>query len=267
MAFLFLCTMNKNPIGIFDSGIGGTSIFKELEALMPYEDMIYLADSKNAPYGDRTSQEIIDLSIKNVEFLLKKKCKLIVVACNTATTNAITVLRKKFDIPFIGIEPAIKPAALSSKTKAVGILATKGTLSSSLFHETTKLHAHGIKVIEQIGEGLVPLIESGKLESKEMRSLLESYIDPMIKANIDYLVLGCTHYPYLIPQLLRMLPNDVKIIDSGLAVARQTQHILEKNKLSNSQNHKGTSIFYSNGTIEILESILGSSYKVEWEDF
>ena len=259
--------MNNNPIGIFDSGIGGTSIVKELEALMPYEDMIYLADSKNAPYGHRASEEIINLSIKNTEFLLLKDCKLIVVACNTATTNAINILRQTYQVPFIGIEPAIKPAALNSQTKAVGILATKGTLSSSLFHETTKLHASGITVVEQIGEGLVPLIEAGKLESEEMTALLKSYIDPMLKADIDYLVLGCTHYPYLIPQLLKLLPQQVKIIDSGLAVAKQTHAILEQHQLKNDASQRGDTTFYTNGDIDVLKSFLGTSRRMEFKDF
>ena len=121
------------------------------------------------------------------------------VACNTATTNAISYLRANYPVPFIGIEPAIKPAALNTKSKSVGILATKGTLSSSLFHKTTDLYTNGIKVIEQVGEGIVPLIEAGRLESNEMETLLNTYLKPMLNENIDYLVLGCTHYPYLIP--------------------------------------------------------------------
>src|SRR5690606_33278195 len=128
-------------------------------------------------------------------------CKIIVVACNTATTNAINVLRDTYNIPFIGIEPAIKPAALNTQTKAIGILATKGTLSSGLFHKTTNLFANNITVIERIGEGIVELIESGQLHTEDMRTLLKIYLKPMIDAHIDYLVLGCTHYPYLIPML------------------------------------------------------------------
>eukprot|EP01093_Parvamoeba_rugata_P008303 TRINITY_DN2371_c0_g2_i1.p1 TRINITY_DN2371_c0_g2~~TRINITY_DN2371_c0_g2_i1.p1 ORF type:complete len:237 (+),score=35.67 TRINITY_DN2371_c0_g2_i1:40-711(+) len=218
--------MSKKSIGIFDSGIGGTSIFKEIYTFLPNENYIYLADSKNAPYGNKTSQDILKLSIKNTEYLISKGCKIIIVACNTATTNAISYLRKNYSIPFIGIEPAIKPAALNTKTKVIGILATKGTLSSQLFHETTDLYTNGIKVIEQVGEGIVPLIESGNLNSVEMQMLLESYLKPMLEQNIDYLVLGCTHYPYLIPMLSKMLPEHIKIIDSGLAVAKQTQTIL-----------------------------------------
>ena len=150
--------MQTNPIGIFDSGIGGTSIWKEIHSLLPNENTIYLADSANAPYGNKGKQAIIDLSVKNTEYLINQGCKLIVVACNTATTNAISFLRKTYKIPFIGIEPAIKPAALNSKTKAIGILATKGTLTSELFNTTTSLYAHGLQVVEQVGEGLVDTI-------------------------------------------------------------------------------------------------------------
>ena len=230
--------MSNKPIGIFDSGIGGTSIFKEIHSLLPAEHFIYLADSKHAPYGNKTKDEIVRLSIKNTELLLDEGCKIIVVACNTATTNAISYLREKYEVPFIGIEPAIKPAALKTRTKVVGILATRGTLSSQLFHKTTDLYASGIKVIEQVGEGIVPLIETGQLDSKKMLALLKNYIDPMIKADIDYLVLGCTHYPYLIPILEKMLPKKVTIIDSGLAVAKQTQAILKANDLLNSNMTK-----------------------------
>ena len=152
--------MSKRPIGIFDSGVGGTSIWKEIHALLPNENSIYLADSNNAPYGAKGKETITNLCIKNTEFLISRGCKLIVVACNTATTNAINVLRKTYDIPFIGIEPAIKPAALQTKTNIVGILATKGTLSSALFYKTSDLFASNIKVVEQVGDGSVPLIEN-----------------------------------------------------------------------------------------------------------
>ncbi len=171
----------KFPIGIFDSGIGGTSIWKEIVSLLPNEDTIYLSDSKNAPYGQKSSDEIIALSIKNTEILLEKNCKLIVVACNTATTNAISYLRSNYDVPFIGIEPAIKPASLQTKTNVIGILATKGTLNSELFEKTANSLQNNIKIIEQIGEGLVELIESGKKDTKQMTDLLEKYLHPMLK--------------------------------------------------------------------------------------
>lgn len=248
--------MNDNPIGIFDSGVGGTSIWKEINRLMPYEDTIYLADSKNAPYGEKSEEQILELSIKNTELLLSKGCKLIVVACNTATTNARVYLRKNYPVPFIGIEPAIKPAALQSQSKKVGVLATKGTLSSDLFHSTSEIHASGIEVLEREGTGLVPLIEQGKVGSKETKVLLEKFLQPMLADGIDYLVLGCTHYPYLIPVLKEILPENVKIIDSGEAVARQTKAILKKYELENPSTEEGKHQFYTNVDARVLEFFL-----------
>jgi len=262
--------MNEYPIGIFDSGVGGTSIWKEINALLPNEDTIYLADSKNAPYGEKSKDEIIQLSIRNTELLLNKGCKIVVVACNTATTNAINYLRGNYNIPFIGIEPAIKPAALQSQSKTVGVLATKGTLSSSLFHSTSGNHASGIKIIEQVGTGLVPLIEAGKVNSCETKALLKTYLKPMVRAGIDYLVLGCTHYPYLIPVLGKLLPEHVKIIDSGEAVARQTMAVLVKNELLTSSDEKGNHQFITNTDVGILESFIrnnSSSIKTVYQDF
>ena len=257
---------NNNPIGLFDSGIGGTSIWKEIHDLLPNEDTIYLADSKNAPYGQKSKEEIIALSIKNTEFLLNQNAKIIVVACNTATTNAIKELRAKYDVPFIGIEPAIKPAAINSQKHVIGILATQGTLNSELFHQTAEKF-HDTKIIEQIGHGLVPLIERGEMNSPEMTKLLHLYLEPMIAANIDYLVLGCSHYPYLIPQIKKILPKEIKIIDSGEAVARQTRSVLlEKNGLNNGKNN-GKSIFYSNLDPKVLKEILNNKYAVISKDF
>lgn len=259
--------MSNQPIGIFDSGIGGTSVFKEIKALLPYEHTIYLADSFNAPYGNKSQKEIIDLSIKNTELLISKGCKLIVVACNTATTNAIKLLREAYEIPFIGIEPAIKPASLSTSTKAIGILATKGTLTSELFYKTTDLYSQDIKVVEQVGDGIVTLIEEGRTHSDEMKILLSTYLKPMLEANIDYLVLGCTHYPYLIPILLDMLPNNIKIIDSGEAVARQTKTVLLQHQLLNTLTSRPDNQFYSNGNVDVLHAILGQHYKVDFLKF
>lgn len=259
--------MNTQPIGIFDSGVGGTSIWKEIQTLLPKENMIYLADSINAPYGPKGKQAILDLSIKNTDYLIEQGCKLIVVACNTATTNAIDYLRSHYRVPFIGIEPAIKPAALNSQTHRIGILATKGTLSSELFHKTSRLFASDAQVIEQEGHGIVELIEGGKLYSDEMKALLELYLKPMIDAGIDYLVLGCTHYPYLIPILLSLLPKHVKIIDSGEAVARQTKAILTTNNLLNTTERFGVTQFFTNANPEIIKALVGSSKNVSYLDF
>ena len=258
--------INKNPIGLFDSGIGGTSIWREIHQLLPYEDTIYLADSKNAPYGQKSKEEIIELSFKNTEFLLNQNCKLIVVACNTATTNAIKELRAKYNIPFIGIEPAIKPAALHSKTQKIGILATKGTLNSELFYKNVE-QFHDIQIIEQIGFGLVELIEGGEIDSAEMHALLLKYLNPMVQANIDYLVLGCSHYPYLIPQIKKIIPEKITIIDSGEAVARQTKKVLEEVVGMNENNHLSNNLFYTNTNPEVLKGILEAKYPIIAQDF
>ena len=256
---------NNQPIGLFDSGIGGTSIWSAIHELLPNEDTIYLADSKNAPYGKKSKEEIIALSRKNTEFLLKKNAKLIVVACNTATTNAIKELREIYNVPFIGIEPAIKPAAINSMTQTIGILATKGTLSSELFNKAVELY-QDTKIVEQVGHGLVELIENGDINSPEITKLLQSYLQPMISENIDYLVLGCSHYPYLIPQIKKIIPNHIKIIDSGEAVARQTQKILQE-KVGEHVAGKSNSIFYTNTNPRVLSEILENKYKVIEQDF
>lgn len=260
----------NNPIGVFDSGVGGSSIWQEIHKLLPFENSIYLADSKNAPYGDKSADEITQLSIKNVEILLEMGSKIIVVACNTATTNAISTLRKKYDIPIIGIEPAIKPAALQTTSKSIGILATRGTLSSALFSATNKEFTKDISVVEIIGEGLVTLIEAGKFDSPEMIRLLKKHTKPMIDANIDYLVLGCSHYPYLIPQLKKILPANVKIIDSGEAVARQTKTVLQSLDLLREENTKPSLQFFTNAQTDTLTFLLreySENISVEKKDF
>lgn len=261
--------MKEQPIGIFDSGVGGTSIWREIHQLLPLERTIYLADSRNAPYGEKSEEEIVRLSIKNTEKLLEMGAKLIVVACNTATTNAIQKLRAKYKIPFIGIEPAIKPAITNSKTQVVGILATKGTLSSALFAKTSFLYSKNARVIEVVGEGLAKAVEQGKKDSKEVEILLSKYLKPIIEANVDYLVLGCSHYPYLLPQLKKILPPSVQIIDSGQAVAKQTKNILNSLDLLTSTQQTAPQ-FFSNANPAILEGLINTpekEYNVEYLDF
>ena len=251
-------SIEVKPIGFFDSGIGGTSIWKEVHQLLPNESTIYLADSKNAPYGQKSKEKIIEFSIKNTEFLLNKNAKIIIVACNTATTNAISILRKKYDIPFIGIEPAIKPAGLITKTKKIGVLATQGTIQSDLFEQTSSSLDTTIEIIEQVGEGLVDLIEKGEIESKQMQKLLYKYLNPLIEKNIDTLVLGCSHFPYLIPHIKDIIGNKIKIIDSGSAVARQTKKILTSLDILQNNKNNFTHEFYSNKNTKILSELLNN---------
>ncbi|PIE49135.1 MAG: glutamate racemase [Flavobacteriales bacterium] len=265
--------LSSNSIGIFDSGLGGLSVFKEIAALLPFEHSIYLADSKNAPYGNKSKNEIIRLSIKNTELLLQKGCKIIVVACNTATTNAIDYLRKNYNVPFIGIEPAIKPAALTTKSNTIGILATKGTLSSNLFHKTGSQFASHLKVIEQVGKGLVQLVETGKLANTETKNLLKTYLKPMLENNVDNLVLGCTHYPFLIPVIKDIVGDKITIIDSGQAVARQTKNVLEKHQILNNEKSEKSNVqrfFYTNANVAMLEKFVDKivkSYTCSYLDF
>lgn len=246
--------ISQDSIGIFDSGLGGLSICKEIIKILPNETTIYLADSINSPYGEKSKEEIITLSIKNTQLLIEMGSKVIVVACNTATTNAISILREKFKVPFIGIEPATKLAALQTKSGKIGILATKGTLKSDLFLTTSNLYRHQLEIIETEGENLVNLIEKGKLD--ETKPLLEKYLLPMIEQGVDNIVLGCTHYPFLIPIIKEIIPKNVVIIDSGGAVAKQTKFILEQRNLINQLIQEPSHTFYTNNDITILSNFL-----------
>lgn len=248
-------TMSKEqPIGIFDSGLGGLSICREVVSLLPNESIMYLADSLNAPYGQKTKEQIVNLSVKNTEYLLDKGCKLIVVACNTATTNAISHLRTNYAVPFIGIEPAIKPAALHSSTNRIGILATRGTLNSELFAKTSEPYRSEIEIIEVEGKGLVPLIEQGKIAETE--NLLRIYLAEMIEKGVDKIVLGCSHYPFLTPLIKQLVPPHVDIIDSGEAVAKQTKAMLEQNAITTINPESVVRRFYTNADQSILKAFL-----------
>lgn len=244
----------SDPIGVFDSGVGGLTIWKELNLLMPYESTIYLADSANAPYGEKPKDQIIEISVKNTERLIAMGVKIIVVACNTATTNAISHLRANYSISFIGIEPATKPAAIATKTGKIGILATKGTLASELFLNTSKQFRGDVEIIETIGTGLVPIIESGNLQDAE--KLLIEYLNPMIEAGVDNIVLGCTHYPLLIPIMERIIPSGINIVDSGKPVAKQCHRILSELRLLNTLDNLGSHQFFTNGVVQVLNDFL-----------
>ena len=244
--------MDNRPIGVFDSGVGGLSLLRELQSLLPNENFIYISDNAFAPYGSLSSEDIRKRSQALTHWLTEQSCKLIVVACNTATTNAIESLRKTHSIPFVGIEPAIKPAALQTKTGVVGVLATKGTLSSGLFHETSKTYGQGVRIIEKEGKHLVEMIESGMLKSQEMEQLLQSYTQPMIEQEADHLVLGCTHYPFLTPILARILPQHIKIINCNGAVAKQVERILNQTELTCESQHLGNTTYLCTGNSQTM---------------
>jgi glutamate racemase len=245
------------PIGIFDSGAGGLSVLQGLIKELPYESFVYYADSANCPYGSKPPERIIELSARIVDFLISKNCKIIVVACNTATAAAIDWLRDNYDIPFVGMEPAVKPAAINSISKSIGVLATAGTFKGRLYNETSRKYTTDINVCYQIGEGLVELVEQGKQNSPEAVLLLSKYLQPMIESNIDQLVLGCSHYPFFIPLLSKLLPPTVEIIDPSPAVAKQTVRLLLENKLNGNKTNENQSFtFFSSSNTLVLKKIM-----------
>ncbi|MDD2277883.1 MAG: glutamate racemase [Bacteroidales bacterium] len=250
--------MERNVIGIFDSGVGGLTVLKELLGLLPNSSYIYFADTLNCPYGPKGPSEIIRLSTAITDFLIKQGCSIIVVACNTATAAAIDYLRANYSVPFVGMEPAVKPAALASKTKSIGVLATKGTFEGRLYQETTSKYANNINICYQIGSGLVELVEQGKSDSCEAKKLLKKYISPMLKKDIDHLVLGCTHYPFFIPALTDILPKNITIVNPAPAVAKQTAKVLaEMQKPTDCNNGEESFVqFYSSGSTETLNTLV-----------
>ena len=220
-----------HPIGLFDSGIGGLSVWRELSRLLPAESTVYVADSAWCPYGPRPVQDIVARTRQITRFLLSQQCKLIVVACNTASAAALRLLRQEFNVPFVGLEPAIKPAAQATQTGHVGVLATTGTLQGQLFRQTSRRFAHGINLHVQVGEGLVEQIETGNLQSPQIEQLLRTYLNPMLAAGTDQIVLGCTHYPLVMPLINRVVNGQARVLDPALPVARQTQRVLHQRNL------------------------------------
>jgi glutamate racemase len=262
--FLFLTmSITQGPIGIFDSGVGGISVWKEINQLLPDENTIYLADSIHAPYGPKGREEIIRLSKKNTDFLISKGAKIVIVACNTATTAAIDVLRQSYDLPFIGIEPAIKPAAIRTELEKVGVLATEGTLKSELFQSTSSPFRSKIKIYEKVGKGLVQAVENGDLDTQDTIDLLKTHLNPLIDHGIDKLVLGCTHYPFLKSSIEKIIPSNIEIIDSGRPVAERTKYILEKEKLLREKNKEIKHEFYTNSDLDKLSYFIKPNSSIE----
>jgi glutamate racemase len=249
-------THSASPIGVFDSGVGGISVLKHIQALLPYEDLIYVADSKFAPYGNKTPEFIQERAIWIADFLITKGAKAIVVACNTATAAAVDVLRQKYHLPIIGMEPAVKPAAAASKTGVVGVLATSGTLKSAQFSALLECYGQQVKVVTQACHGLVECVERGELESKATRALLASYVRPLLAARVDTIVLGCTHYPFVRPLIEDLTGGAVVLIDTGAAVARELKRRLENSHLLNVSSQIGQVSFWSNSLHADAEDIV-----------
>ena len=226
------------PVGFFDSGIGGTCILNAFRKLCPDEETVYIADSKNCPYGNKPAEEIIRLSEANVKKLLRKNCKMIVVACNTATAAAIDYLRAKYPkIPFVGLEPAVKPAALRSKTGVVGVLATAGTFHGRLYNETKAKFAKNVTVLAVQADEFVTLVERagleglGSLGGLEVEKIVRRRVEPLLKAGADKIVLGCTHFPHLKSVIEKVCAGRAEVIDPSDAVARQAKRVLHAHGL------------------------------------
>jgi glutamate racemase len=254
--------MNDSPIGIFDSGVGGLTVWKTLLDKFQEESFIYFADSKNCPYGNKTEEVITDLSENIIDFLIHKNCKLIVIACNTATSASIKLLRSKYSIPIIGIEPAIKPASFLSITGNVGVLATKGTVNGNHFKNTSEKFAKNTNVITQIGFGLVDQVENNLIDTEETLGLLKKYIEPMIEAQVDYIVLGCTHYPLLTNQINQITGGKINLLEPSEAIAKQTKKKLEEFDLKSQSSKRSTVIYTSGNNLSVVNTVL-SNLKIE----
>ncbi|MBI3243980.1 MAG: glutamate racemase [Chloroflexi bacterium] len=239
---------DSRPIGIFDSGLGGLSILKEVRRQLPRESILYFADQGRLPYGPRPVSEIRQFSDQITRFLLERGAKVIVVACNTASAAALAHLRQTFPhAPFVGMEPAVKPAAEQTKSRVVGVIATQATCQSELFASVVDRFAQGVAVLTKACPGLVMQVEAGEFESPRTHKLLHEYLDPLIADGIDSLVLACTHYSFLIPAIQHIVGPTVAIVDPAPAVARQVGRILDQRQLLNTESHSSILAAFTSG--------------------
>ena len=242
-------------IGIFDSGSGGLSVYRELKKLLPQERYLYFSDNAHCPYGEKTAEYIQDRARTITDFLLEKGADIIVVACNTATAAAIATLRAEYpEVPFIGMEPAVKPAALGTKSGVIGVLATAGTLKGSKYLHTRGRFEDNVRIVEHVGEGFVELVEAGHLDGKQAEETVRASLQPLLDKGADIIVLGCTHYPFLQPVIERLAGPSVQVIDPAPAVARQTLHILQEKGIPTGNGSFSIDLYHS-GDPESLQRI------------
>lgn len=252
------------PIGAFDSGVGGLSILVEIRKILPPEDLIYLADSAHCPYGTKPVAEIRQRTLEVTDFLVHQGVKAVVVACNSACEAGLERIRDKYpNLPVIGVEPAIKPAQHETRNGKIGVLATSLTLKGERFSHLVEKYAAEIEVFSQPAPGLVELVEAGKLDTAETRAVLHQYLDPLLSKGIDTLVLGCTHYPFLIPVIRKICGPAVTVLDTGVAVARQTQRILTEQDLLTSAALPGRDFFYTTGDPDSVKQVFGKLWLKE----
>lgn len=257
---------DPRPIGVFDSGVGGVSVLRHLHARLPHEHLLYVADSAHVPYGDKPATLVRERSFFIAEQLIARGAKLLVVACNTATAAAIHELRSHYALPIVGMEPGVKPGVSHSQARRVGILATAGTLRSSKFATLLERYGAGAEVVLQPCPGLVEQIERGALASSDTRALLERYLAPLLQQQVDTVVLGCTHYPFVLPLIERIVGPHIQVIDTGPAVARQVERLLDEHAIANHAD-SGSVRFFTSGEPaaqqRLLETLWGSPLQVE----
>lgn len=245
------------PIGVFDSGVGGLSVLRALIEQLPEESLVYVADQAHVPYGPRSLEQVRHFSEGIVRFLLGKGAKIVVVACNSASAAALTHLRATFpNVPFVGMEPAVKPAAEKTQTGVVGVLATPATFQGALFASVVERFAAGVTLLKDTCPGLVERIEAGDLAGLQTRAILSSALAPMMAQGIDTVVLACTHFPFVIPLIQEIVGDKVRVIDPAPAVARQTMHLLEANGIRHGHDGPRRIEFYTTGSPAALEAML-----------
>ena len=232
-------------IGLFDSGSGGLSVLREIRKVLPSGRFIYYADNAHCPYGEKSAAYIQDRARAITRLLLDKGAEAVVVACNTATGAAIATLREEFDVPFVGMEPAVKPAALGTRSGVIGVLATAGTLKASKYLNTKEMFQHDVRIEEHVGEGFVQLVENLQLDGPEAERVVRASLQPLLDAGADTIVLGCTHYPFLLPVIRRIAGAGVRVIDPAPAVARQLLHILQERGIAEADPAPGVELLSS----------------------
>jgi glutamate racemase len=254
-----------NPIGVFDSGVGGLSVLREIRRELPGEDLLYVADSGHAPYGDKSAQLIEARAIAIVEFMMSQHAKAIVVACNTATGAAVDTLRARFPLPIVAMEPAVKPAAAITQSGVIGVLATSGTIASDNFAKLHNRFGADVIILTQACPGLVEQVEAGDLSGDKTRALIEQYVLPLMAQKVDTIVLGCTHYPFLSPLIQEIAGPSVAIIDPSAAIARELRRRLERIKQLSQEARAGTERFWTSATPDKTKRTISQLWQVDVE--
>jgi glutamate racemase len=249
--------IGEQPVGVFDSGVGGLSVLRAIRVELPGEHLVYVGDTGSGPYGDRSAEFVTERAKVLTQFLVEQGVKAVVVACNTATSIAVSALRVRFGLPIVAIEPAIKPAASRTRSRVVGVLATTGTLASSNMAKLLANNGADVEFLIQPCPGLADQVEKGEVDSDETRSLVERYVRPLVEKGADILVLGCTHYPFVASLIHEVAGPEVDVIDPATAVARELRRRLETNRLLRAATVDGAERFWTTGAVDEVRPIVG----------